>query len=172
MSLALDCPVCGHQRNTQDACAHCEADLTVLRLIAGLPTAAPSPSMTVPVAAETRPVPGRPWGLAVASLAVGVLFGAVSGAWLALRGPATPLPVEVAVAPPAQVAAPAAVAPAPPSFEYVVRAGDSWWLLAERFYGDGTAWPSLAKANATGDSPIALHPGQVLKIPPREQVLP
>lgn len=45
---------------------------------------------------------------------------------------------------------------------YTVRRGDSLWQIAERFYGNGAAYPLIVKANAL--SGTVIYPGQVLKI--------
>lgn len=49
------------------------------------------------------------------------------------------------------------------SDKYVVKAGDTWWSIADRIMGDpGGNWESLAKANGGADSLLA---GAVLTIP-------
>ncbi|MCH2044764.1 MAG: peptidoglycan-binding protein [Saprospiraceae bacterium] len=45
---------------------------------------------------------------------------------------------------------------------YTVVRGDTFWGLAERFYGDGTKHPIISAANNTD----SLHAGDVLTIPP------
>src|SRR5207244_2126543 len=37
--------------------------------------------------------------------------------------------------------------PPPPPREYVVRAGDSLWRVAAKFYGDGRRWREIAHRN-------------------------
>lgn len=52
--------------------------------------------------------------------------------------------------------------------DYVVRAGDTLWQLAERFYGNGREWPAIAAANPELPRDFAQLPvGARLKIPPR-----
>lgn len=48
--------------------------------------------------------------------------------------------------------------------KYTVVAGDTLWDLAKRFYGDGSLYPRIAKANHISD-PDVIRPGQVLQIP-------
>lgn len=61
--------------------------------------------------------------------------------------------------------APAPVpAPAPGPRRYTVRAGDTLWAIAARFYGHGTAYPRIAVANRI-PAPYVIHVGQVLVIP-------
>ena len=46
---------------------------------------------------------------------------------------------------------------------YTVRAGDSLWGIATRFYGDGTQWRTLAEKNGIAD-PKKLTVGRVLTL--------
>ena len=47
---------------------------------------------------------------------------------------------------------------------YVVRAGDSFWAIAERELGDGSRYAELAEYNGLTVNAV-IHPGQVLKLP-------
>ena len=47
---------------------------------------------------------------------------------------------------------------------YVVKAGDSFWAIAERELGDGTRYAELAEYNGLTVNAV-IHPGQVLKLP-------
>lgn len=47
---------------------------------------------------------------------------------------------------------------------YSVRPGDTLWGIAERFLGDGSKWPQIARANGL-KQPDSLFIGQVLLIP-------
>lgn len=55
--------------------------------------------------------------------------------------------------------------PTPPSAKagsaYVVRAGDSYWRIAQAAYRDGTKWPIISKANGNK----ALQPGMKITVP-------
>lgn len=46
---------------------------------------------------------------------------------------------------------------------YIVRAGDTLWSIAARFYGDGTLWRVLAEKNGVAD-PKKLTVGRVLTL--------
>lgn len=46
---------------------------------------------------------------------------------------------------------------------YTVRAGDTLWAIASRFYGDGTLWRVLAEKNGVSD-PKKLQEGRVLTL--------
>lgn len=49
---------------------------------------------------------------------------------------------------------------------YTVEKGDTLWKIANRFYGDGSRYPEIFKANSDVlKNPDLIHPGQVLKIP-------
>lgn len=48
--------------------------------------------------------------------------------------------------------------------QYTVQSGDYLWQIAEKAYGDGYAWPRIAKANNLLD-PNVIHEGNVLVIP-------
>lgn len=74
-------------------------------------------------------------------------------------------------APPREAAAPPAFEPGlPPATAlgetYVARAGDSWWSLAERAYGDGRLYRALFAWNRMLDPRVSLAPGTRLEIPP------
>lgn len=45
---------------------------------------------------------------------------------------------------------------------YTVRPGDSWWLIAARYLGDGTRWTELRASNAEVEG---LEPGQIIGVP-------
>jgi nucleoid-associated protein YgaU len=48
----------------------------------------------------------------------------------------------------------------------VAQAGDSWWSLAERAYGDGRLYRALFAWNRMIDPRVSLVPGTRLEIPP------
>ncbi len=86
--------------------------------------------------------------------------------------PSPPPPEEL------PISAPSPGAAAPPAFEpglpppatlgetYVTQAGDSWWSLAERAYGDGRLYRALFAWNRMLDPRVSLAPGTRLEIPP------
>lgn len=63
--------------------------------------------------------------------------------------------------------APTGPAPAPPPRTYTVVSGDCLWTIAQRFYGNGAAWPKIYDANRSKitKSPNLIYPGQVFVIP-------
>jgi nucleoid-associated protein YgaU len=75
--------------------------------------------------------------------------------------PVTGMEVSVdVVAPPPQEAAPA-------TGNYTVKAGESWWGIAARTYGDGTLWKALKAAN---NNPRMIHPGTVIVLPSKDDL--
>lgn len=64
--------------------------------------------------------------------------------------------------------APATAAATAQATTHLVRAGESLWSLAVRYYGDGAAWQELARANAvvsTASRPLVV--GMRLTVPPK-----
>ena len=53
---------------------------------------------------------------------------------------------------------------------YTVQSGDCLWNLAEKYYGDGTQYKKLAAANPEITNPNLIYPGQVLTIPPADDL--
>lgn len=47
--------------------------------------------------------------------------------------------------------------------KYTVKAGDTLWMIAQKQYGDGSRYPSLAAKNGIKD-PNLIYPGQVLTL--------
>jgi 5'-nucleotidase len=68
------------------------------------------------------------------------------------------------------IAPPATSAPPPPGSAYVTRAGDSWWSLAERAYGDGRLYRALFAWNRAIEPRVSLVPGTPLEIPPLDRL--
>lgn len=65
--------------------------------------------------------------------------------------------------------APPPAEPAPAGTTYTVRSGDSLSAIAKREYGDASQWHRIFEANRDQiKNPDLIHPGQQLKIPPRE----
>lgn len=63
--------------------------------------------------------------------------------------------------------------PAPlsgPGGSYVAAAGDSWWSLAERTYGDGRLYRALFAWNRAVNPRVSLVPGTSLQLPTRSQL--
>lgn len=53
---------------------------------------------------------------------------------------------------------------------YVVQAGDSWWDVADRAYGDGRMYRALFAWNRARDARITLAPGTRLDVPPLDRL--
>ena len=49
---------------------------------------------------------------------------------------------------------------------YTVQPGDCLWTIAEQYYGSGSQYKKLAAANPEITNPNLIYPGQVLTIPP------
>ena len=59
--------------------------------------------------------------------------------------------------------------PAQTGTTYTVKSGDSLSKIAKREYGDAAQWKRIFEANRDQiDNPDLIHPGQELKIPPKE----
>jgi LysM repeat protein len=71
-------------------------------------------------------------------------------------------PVEEVVA--EEAVAEAVPEPEPAPRTYTVVSGDTLWAIAERFYGDGSKYQTIADASGISN-PDLIHPGQVLTIP-------
>jgi len=63
-----------------------------------------------------------------------------------------------------------AVAPAASAPRHVAAAGDSWWNLAERAYGDGRLYRALFAWNRVINPRVSLAPGTPLEIPPQPRL--
>jgi 5'-nucleotidase/UDP-sugar diphosphatase len=88
------------------------------------------------------------------------------------RFPATSSP-SAAAAPPVRdpfVAPAAAARSMPVAGEYLVEAGDSWWNVAERAYGDGRLYRALFAWNRARDRRVSLTPGTRLDVPPLDRL--
>ena len=53
---------------------------------------------------------------------------------------------------------------------YTVQPGDCLWTIAEQFYGSGGQYKKLAAANPFITNPNLIYPGQVLTIPPADDL--
>jgi nucleoid-associated protein YgaU len=66
--------------------------------------------------------------------------------------------------------APAPVAGPTARGSYVSAAGDSWWSLAERTYGDGRLYRALFAWNRAINPRVSLVPGTALELPSRSRL--
>ncbi|RVC28610.1 LysM peptidoglycan-binding domain-containing protein, partial [Mesorhizobium sp. M7A.F.Ca.CA.004.04.2.1] len=78
--------------------------------------------------------------------------------------PAEAAPAPAAPAPAVEPAKPAEAVPAEAS--HVIVAGDTYWDLAKKTYGDGAKWKVISGANK-GYEPRRLPVGATLTIPPQ-----
>lgn len=69
------------------------------------------------------------------------------------------------VPPPPAESGPSPVEGATGPVNYKVKAGESWWGIAARTYGDGTLWKALKAAN---NNPRMIHPGTEIVLPPKD----
>jgi nucleoid-associated protein YgaU len=51
--------------------------------------------------------------------------------------------------------------------KYKVKAGESWWGIAQRFYGNGKLWKTLKAKN---NNPKMIHPGTEITLPLKNQL--
>jgi LysM repeat protein len=90
-----------------------------------------------------------------------VLYAGGTSVWstgTAVAAAPAEAPVETPVEAPAEAPAPAAPQ------TYTVQGGDTLWVIAERFYGDGNQYPRIAQASGVSN-PDLINVGQVLTIP-------
>lgn len=59
----------------------------------------------------------------------------------------------------------------PPGQVYTVQAGDTLWSIATKFYGNGTKYPVIQRANNLPENSI-IQIGSILTIPPFPEVTP
>ncbi|MBX5131761.1 LysM peptidoglycan-binding domain-containing protein [Rhizobium lentis] len=100
------------------------------------PSAEPSPAPATPAPAEPAPAPS------------------------AQAPAAEPAPAPAPATEPAPTAAPASATPS----THVIAEGDTFWGLAETFYGDGTLWRKLSDANGK-PNPRHLTVGKEIQVP-------
>lgn len=105
---------------------------------------------------------------------VALCFGCLGGQPAAQGTPtsgAAPVASPPSLGSPSPLASPGA-SPSPARGEqtYTVEAGDTLATIADKFYGDSTAWRKIYDANksAVGDDPDKLKVGTQLRIPPKE----
>ncbi len=159
------CPGCGAEWDAP-ALEQVDEERVVLPGARATPAAAP--------AVSAAPAPGPPWW-ATAGAVLALLGAGLGGVLLYGHLSSTAPPASVAVAPPPSVAeAPVAAVAPPPSAaeapaaaarEHVVLEGESLYLLASRYYGNGTQWKRIWEANARPD-PMRIGIGRALLIPP------
>jgi nucleoid-associated protein YgaU len=83
------------------------------------------------------------------------------------QAPVSPAVPPVAAEP---LRSPLGAAATPAGSAYVVQPGDSWWLVAERAYGDGRFYRALFAWNRAIDPRVTLAPGTPLELPPLDKL--
>ena len=175
MTHLLNCPVCGYKEIEGNICPNCDADLSLIRSLTELPALEKAES-----AGGVRRTPKVAiWqvGVALLILIFGIGLGTL-GSFLFLQpqlisNKITAPPVAIkgeSKIPSAIAQEPAKRLGQPSQTYYKVKPGDSLSKIAERFYGDGTLWASLVKANPNikGQEDF-LDIGEPLIIPNREE---
>ncbi|TGS85319.1 LysM peptidoglycan-binding domain-containing protein [Mesorhizobium sp. M3A.F.Ca.ET.174.01.1.1] len=123
------------------------------------------PAATAPAAEPAKPAEMAPATAEPAMPALPSNSGDIAG---------TPpsVPAETATSAPAEAAKPAETAPteakpagSSPESSHVIAAGDTYWDLAKKAYGDGTKWKLISEANKDY-KPRRLPLGGTLTIPP------
>lgn len=79
----------------------------------------------------------------------------------------TGLDVQLEVVPPPEVQSEAPALDLSKPTPYKVKAGESWWGIAHRVYGDGQLWKSLKAFN---NNPKMIHPGTEIQLPPKDKL--
>lgn len=77
-------------------------------------------------------------------------------------------PQQIRIASPAPTPSPPArPTPAHGAKTHTVKKGDTLWLIAKNYYGNGSLWPRIYEANKAviGGNPNLIRPGQTLVIP-------
>ena len=77
------------------------------------------------------------------------------------------LDVQLEVVPPPEVQSEAPALDLEQPTKYKVKAGESWWGIAHRVYGDGQLWSSLKAFNK---NPKMIHPGTEILLPPKNKL--
>ncbi|MGX5839786.1 5'-nucleotidase C-terminal domain-containing protein [Mesorhizobium sp. ArgA1] len=134
-------------------------------------TVAAAPAAEPAKPAEPAPAPAEPAKPAEAEPAMPAL-PAGSGD-ITTTPPTVPAEIAPAAPAPAEPAKPAEAAPAPAAPEpakpaeasHVIVAGDTYWDLAKKAYGDGAKWKVISEANKSYE-PRRLPVGATLTIPP------
>lgn len=97
------------------------------------------------------------------------ITGSSSNSWPTIASQGTSSPQPSGLTPLASPSQPAAAPTGARS--YVVQSGDSYWSIAERFYGAGTYYQALAEYNRSRiPRPEQLRVGDQLLIPSREEL--
>lgn len=172
MTHLLNCPVCGYTEIQGNTCPNCDTDLSLMRSLTELPALESAES-----AGGVKFSKVAIWqvGVALLILIFGIGLGTL-GSFLFLQPQlvsnkiTTPPVVIKSDKTPLTKAEEPAKRPQQPSQTYYIKPGDSLSKIAERFYGDGTLWTSLVKANPNikGREDF-LHIGEPLIIPNRKE---
>lgn len=136
-------------------------------------TVAAAPAAEPAKPAEPAPAPAEPAKPAEAALAEPAMPALPAGSGdITTTPPTVPAETAPATPAPAEPAKPAEAAPAPAKpadaapaeASHVIVAGDTYWDLAKKAYGDGAKWKVISEANK-GYEPRRLPVGATLTIP-------
>ena len=194
MLSKLTCPVCDRKDVEGNTCPNCDADLTLMRILAELPPSSPS---YVPSSFTTEQPGGAKWlpyAIAGVMLILGIILGAVANNWFSqsssiARNPNPANSVSPQPEPSSEPTPTPTVTSSPlpnqstsnnehqnyvikdGGFQHTVKSGDTISLLAKRFYGDKNLWPLIIKTNPSFQDHVDLiEIGDVIFIPNIEKV--
>ena len=187
MLSKLTCPVCERKDVRGDTCPNCDADLTIMRILAELPPSSPSYVPSSFTTEQPRNATWLPYAIAAMILVLGIILGAVANNWFSqsssiARNPNPANPVSPQPEPSSKPTPTVTTSPLPNQsvgnnedqnyvikdggFQHTVKPGDTISLLAKRFYGDKDLWTLIIKANPSFQNHVDLiEVGDVLFIP-------
>ncbi|HEY9812903.1 MAG TPA: LysM peptidoglycan-binding domain-containing protein [Candidatus Sericytochromatia bacterium] len=192
MLSKLTCPVCDRKDVEDNTCPNCDADLTLMRILAELPPSSPSYFPSLLTTEQPGGAKWLPYALAGLILVLGIILGTIANNWFSQSSsisrnsnPSNQVsqqPESSSKPTPTITSSPLTNEPTSNSegqnyvikdggFQYTVRPGDTKSLLAKRFYGDKDLWPLIIKANPSFQEHVDLiEIGDVLFIPNIEKV--
>lgn len=157
----LTCPVCDRTEIEENICPNCETDLSTIRMLKELPFL------------ENKPESDNNKKLIYVLLILvlmAIIVGSFSGYLIAKNNYNASLQA-IKQEQNEQVNKVDNVEESKPKlnwcggFNYQIKSGDSLYMLALRFYGNGKAWHLITEANPSITSPQNLEVGQVILIP-------
>lgn len=156
------CPVCDYPEVTTNICPHCQTDLTTIRILENLPFLPPVNTEQKKSFLSTSKL------LIIITLILivgGLTIYFVSDYYYRMGRRALDLDNQNPEVIIKKVEESKQKLQWCGGFNYRIKSGDSLYLLALRFYGDGDAWRLITQANPSITSPQNLQIGQVILIP-------